>query len=129
MKEDQPNAVKPDLKPTLPGPEHLSRLPPSIQKLARILSVVLVLVNIGMLGVSLTMALGSFFLFDAPNAGNSRPVQIMFWLMFTAPLPLSVTTFGAGRLQERGRYLGVVLVTFLAVLYLISLFIVLIIPK
>ncbi len=66
-----------------------------MQKGARILSIVLVFVNIGLFGLSWLLALGSFFLFDSPNAGNSGLVQIMFLTMLTAPLPLGMATFAA----------------------------------
>jgi hypothetical protein len=85
-----------------------------MQKPACILSILFVLGNIGLFGVSALLALGSFFLFDSPNASRSLLGQILFWMMFTSPLLLAIMTMAAIRLQERGRYLGVALVTYAA---------------
>jgi hypothetical protein len=54
----------------------------------------------------------------------------MFWPMVIAPALVGLATFAAIWLQERGRYMGLALVTFLAMLYFVFIFfIVMVVPS
>lgn len=90
--------------------------------LAYYATVVLILLIVGLLGVSVLMAMLSLMMFDAPNASISSmsfAARASFLLLFTMPVPLGAALLSSIFLHGKEMFWAIVVVTAFSAVYFV----------